>query len=107
MAENMLAEVAVPDQRAAKKIKPGHCTKTYPSRVSGVDRSRDWYIALPTLAPPSGNTFGRGLLFTWDKRYSPNAKQTTCSSARVKKTKLHTFTVEYPFLLIHCSRASF
>ena len=27
MAENMLAEVAGPDQRAAKKMRPGHCTK--------------------------------------------------------------------------------
>ena len=26
-AENMLAEVAGPDQRAAKKMRPGHCTK--------------------------------------------------------------------------------
>ena len=64
MAENMLAEVAGPDQRAAKKIKPGHCTKKKPSRVSWVDLSRDRYIALLTLAPPAGNTFGRGLLFT-------------------------------------------
>ena len=27
MAENMLVEVAGPDQRAAKKMRPGHCTK--------------------------------------------------------------------------------
>ena len=26
-AENMLADVAGPDQRAAKKMRPGHCTK--------------------------------------------------------------------------------
>jgi len=32
--ENMLAEVAGPDQRAAKKMKPGHCTKKNPSRES-------------------------------------------------------------------------
>ena len=25
----MLAEVAGPDQRAAKKMRPGHCTKKY------------------------------------------------------------------------------
>ena len=61
----MLAEArAGPDQRAAKKIRPGHCTKKNPSQVSWVDLSRDLYIALPKLATPAGNTFGRGLLFT-------------------------------------------
>ena len=59
--------------------------KKNPSRVSWVDLSRDWYIALPKLATPAGNTFARGLLFTWDKRDSP--KQTTCSSPRVKMRK--------------------
>ena len=44
--------------------------KKYPSRVSWVDLSRDRYIALPKLATPAGNTFARGLLFTWDKRDS-------------------------------------
>ena len=57
----MLAEVAGPDQRAAKKMRPGHCTKKNPSRVSWVDLSRDRYIALPKLATPAGNTFGQGL----------------------------------------------
>ena len=51
----MLAEVAGPDQRAAKKMKPGHCTKS-PSRVSWVDLSRDRCIALPKSATPAGNT---------------------------------------------------
>ena len=46
----MLAEVAGPDQRAAKKMRPRHCTKRNPSRVSWVDLSRDRYIALPKLA---------------------------------------------------------
>ena len=59
----MVAEVAGPDQRAAKKKRPGHCTKN-PSRVSWVDLSRDRYIALPKLAAPAGNIFGRGLLET-------------------------------------------
>ena len=32
-AENMLNEVARPDQRAAKKMSPGHCAKkVYPGR---------------------------------------------------------------------------
>ena len=62
--------------------------KKNPSRVSWVDLSRDRYIALPKLATPAGNTFARGLLFTWDKRDSP--KQTTCSSARVKMRKKET-----------------
>ena len=39
----MLAELAGPDQRAAKKMRPGHCTKKNPSRVSWVDLSRDRY----------------------------------------------------------------
>ena len=60
----MLAEVAGPDQRAAKKMRPGHCTKKNASRVSWVDLSRDRYIDLPKLATPAGNTFPRGLLFT-------------------------------------------
>ena len=60
----MLAEVAGPDQRAAKKMTPGHCTKKNPSWVSWVDLSRDRYIALPKLVTPAGNTFARGLLFT-------------------------------------------
>ena len=59
--------------------------KKNPSRVSWVDLSRDWYIALPKLATPAGNTFARGLLFTSDKRDSP--KQTTCFNARVKMRK--------------------
>ena len=46
MAENMFVEVAGPDQRAAKKMRPGHCTKNTPSSVSWVDLSRDRYIAL-------------------------------------------------------------
>ena len=59
----MLAEVAGPDQRAAKKMRPGYCTKN-PSRMSWVDLSRDRYMALPKLATPAGNAFARGLLFT-------------------------------------------
>ena len=66
----MLAEVAGPDQLAAKKLRPGNCTKKNPSQVSKVDLSRDRYIASPKLAIPAGNTFARGLLFTWDKRDS-------------------------------------
>ena len=43
--QNILAEIARPDQSAAKKIRPGHCTKKKnPSRVSWVDLSRDRYI---------------------------------------------------------------
>ena len=42
--------------------------------MSWVDLSRDRYIALPKLATPAGNTFGWGLLFTWDKRDSPVKK---------------------------------
>ena len=57
MAENMLAEVAGPDQSAVKKIRPGRCTKKIPSGVFWVDLSRDRYT-------PAGNTSGRGLLFT-------------------------------------------
>ena len=53
----MLAEVARPDQRAAKNIRPRHCKKN-PSRVSWVDLSSDRYIALPKLATPAGKTFG-------------------------------------------------
>ena len=62
--------------------------KKNPSWVSWVDLSRDRYIALPKLATPTGNTFGRGLLFTWDQRDSP--KQNTCSSAHVKMKKNET-----------------
>ena len=42
----MLAEVAGPDQRAAKKMRPGHCKKKKPSRVSWVDLPRDthWHV---------------------------------------------------------------
>ena len=57
----MLAEVARPDQRAAKKVRPGHCTSN-PSRVSWVDLSGDRYTALPKFATPAGNTFARGLV---------------------------------------------
>ena len=64
MAENMLAEVAGPDQRAAENIRPVHCTKKNPSRLSWVDLSRDRFIALPKLATPAGDTCARGLLFT-------------------------------------------
>ena len=60
----MLAKIAGPDQRAAKKMRPGHPTKENPSRVSWVDLFSDRYIALPKLATPAGNTFARGLLFT-------------------------------------------
>ena len=86
----MLAEVAGPDQRATKKMRPGHCTKKIHPRswVSWVDLSRDQYIALPKLATPAGNTFAWWVLFTWDKRDSP--KQTICSSARVKMRKKET-----------------
>ena len=38
--------------------------KKNPSWVFWVDLSRDRYIALPKLATPTGNTFGRGVLFT-------------------------------------------
>ena len=48
-----------------KKMHPG---------CSWVDLSRDRYIALPKLATHAGNTFGWGLLFTWDKRDSPVKK---------------------------------
>ena len=48
----------------AKKRRPGHRTKKNPSRVSWADLSMDRYIALPKLATPAGNTFGRGPLFT-------------------------------------------
>ena len=61
--------------------------------MSWFDFSRDRFKALPKLATPAGNTFGRGLLFTWDKRDSP--KQNTCSSARVKMRKKH---VHHAFL---------
>ena len=60
----MLTEAAGPDQRAAKKMRHKLCTKKNPSRVSWVDLSKDRYRALPKLATPAGNTFGRGLLFT-------------------------------------------
>ena len=60
----MLAEVAGPDQRAATKMRPGHCTKKNPSWTSWVDLSRGRYIALPKLATSAGNTFAPGLLFT-------------------------------------------
>ena len=53
--------------RPRKKMRPGHCTKKNPSRVSWVDLSRDRYIALLKLVTPAGNTFAPGLLFTWDK----------------------------------------
>ena len=82
------------DQRAAKKWGLGTVQKN-PSRVSWVDFSRDRYIALPKLATPAGNTFARGLLFSWDKRDLP--KQTTCSSARVKMRKKETCKVMFTF----------
>ena len=57
--------IAGPDQSAAKKMRPGHCTikKSIPD-VPWVDLSRDRYIALTKLATPARNTFGRRLLFT-------------------------------------------
>ena len=56
MAENMLAEVAGPDQSAVKN-KAWALYKKNPSGVFWVDLSRDRYT-------PAGNTSGRGLLFT-------------------------------------------
>ena len=63
MAESRRAEVACPNQRAAKQMRPGYSTKSNPSRaVSWGDLSRDRYIACPKLASPAGNTFARGPL---------------------------------------------
>ena len=44
----MLAEVAVPDQGAAKKMRPGHCTKKPPSPAGKLlDRRRLFFQAVP------------------------------------------------------------
>ena len=48
----MLAEVAGPDQRAAKKMTPGHCTKKNPSWVSWVDLSRDLIHSFTKVSHP-------------------------------------------------------
>ena len=47
----MLAKVAGPDQRAAKKMRPGQCTKNL-SRVYWVDLSRDRYVAFTKVSHP-------------------------------------------------------
>ena len=62
--------------------------KKNPSRVSWVDLSRDWYIALPKLATPGGNTFARGLLFTSQTRLAQANYmfQSTCQNEK-KSTK--------------------
>ena len=63
MTENMLAEAAGPDQHAAKKMRPGHCTKKIPSRESWGDLSRDRYIICPRPPSPAGKILDRRQLF--------------------------------------------
>ena len=58
------AEVAGPAQRAAKQMRPGHCTNQNPSGVPwggfSKDRYINGYIACLKLASPAGSTFARG-----------------------------------------------
>ena len=62
--ESRRAEVAGPDQRASKQIRPGHCANQIHPECSGGGLSRDpyinGYIACLKLASPAGNTFARG-----------------------------------------------
>ena len=60
----MFADVAGPDQRAAKKMRPGHFTNKNPSRESRRNLSWNRCMTLSKLATPAGNTFARGLLLT-------------------------------------------
>ena len=55
--------LAGPDQRAAKKMRPGHCTKKNPSRESWGDLSRDRYIICPKPTSPAGKILDRRQLF--------------------------------------------
>ena len=82
MVENMLAEVTRPDQRAAKKIRPGHCTKKSilgGLRVSWVDLSRDRYIALPKLATSALET----------KATSPSKLHVLVHASKFEKKNVH------------------
>ena len=59
----MLAEAAEPDQRAARKMRPGHYTKKNPSQESASDLSGDRYIICPKPAYPAEKILDRRQLF--------------------------------------------
>ena len=55
----MLAEAAGPDQRAAKKMRPGHCTKKFHPGSPGADHPGDRYIICPKPPSPAGKILDR------------------------------------------------
>ena len=69
--ENMLTEVAGPDQRQAKKMRPENCTKKlHPAGVLG-DLSGDQYIICPKPPSPAGKILDRRQLFFLANHNSP------------------------------------
>ena len=60
-----------PDQRAAKKMRPGHCTKKNPSWESWGDLSGDRYIICPKPPSPAGKILDRRQLFFLANHNSP------------------------------------
>ena len=67
----MLAEAAGPDQRAAKKMRPGHCTKKIPSRESWGDLSGDRYIICAKPPSRAGKILDRRQFFFLANHNSP------------------------------------
>ena len=59
----MLAEVAVPDQGAAKKMTPGRCTKKIHPGSPEVTFSGNRYIICPKPPSPAGKLLDRRRLF--------------------------------------------
>ena len=57
-------EVVGPDQRAVKKMRPGHCTKKNPSPESWGDLSGDRCIICPKPPSPAGKILDRSAVFS-------------------------------------------
>ena len=79
----MLAEVAEPDQRAAKKM--SKCTKSIP----GVLKSPFWdrYIICPKPPSPAGKILDRKQLFFLANHNSPKQTPHTRLNLNAKKKK--------------------
>ena len=82
----MLAKVAGPDQLAAKKMRPGHCTQKLHPGCPGLTflRTAQLYTALPKLATPAGNTFA--LVHLRQKRLAQANYMFQCTRENEKKS---------------------
>ena len=91
----MLAEVAGPDQRTAKKIRPEHCTKKNPSRESWGDLSGDRYTICPKPPSPAGKILDRRQLIFLaaivlpSQSQFPRALRTTTTNYRISFIDLY------------------